>query len=265
MTIAAGFVHRDGVLLCADTQHETLTMKSHATKLHQLDYWDGHIAFAYAGNSAFALSTIERCTKRIEALHNGEDPVTAAEKILDAEYRRVVYKHPDRLIDPNVGYYFLMAVHRRSKGRTELHASYEVTIRQIFSYEALGIGKPLADYLVKPFYTRGQSEHDAVCFAAQVVSIAKEHVPGCGGMSLLLSLRNDGTIGEFYNDHLIKQLETEAPAYFMKAQDLLFQHVDGNLSTADFEMNLHLFDNYVLEMRQRWDTTWEKYKPRPVG
>src|SRR5580704_18025225 len=72
MTIAAGFVHRGGVLLCADTQHETATMKSHASKLHQVDYWDGHIAFAYAGNSAFALTTIEKCSKRIQSSHKGE-------------------------------------------------------------------------------------------------------------------------------------------------------------------------------------------------
>ncbi len=264
MTIAAGFVHRDGVLLCADTQHETTTMKSHATKLHQCEYWDGNIVFAYAGHSPFALSAIQLCMRRIKETHKGEDPVSIIEQILDREYRRVIYKHPDRLIDGTIVYQILFAVHRRSKSRTELHVTHEVTRTQEPFYASIGIGKPLTDYLVLPLFSAGQSEHDVICLATQVVAIAKEHVPACGGMSLLLSLRNDGTVRELFGDHLVNHLEANAGAYFMKAQRLLFQHVNSGMSDEDFQKNLDVFNEYVWRLRHKWNETWEKYRPRPI-
>ena len=37
MTIAAGFVHQDGVLLCADTQQETWALKFYSSKVGYFD------------------------------------------------------------------------------------------------------------------------------------------------------------------------------------------------------------------------------------
>jgi len=264
MTIAVGFVHRNGVLLCADTQHETATMKSHATKLHRCEYWDGHAAFAYAGNSAFAVAAIQKCMKRISASNKGEDPIFLAESVLETEYRRLVYRHPDRLIDPYLGYQVLLAVQRNSQETTELHASYEVSLRRVDVYEAIGIGKPLADYLIVPSLAAKSPEHEILCFATYLVSIAKEHVPGCGGMSLFSNLRNDGSIEDFEKHPMVEHLETVSGGFFMKARQLLFGHVDPRCSDEDFQRNLDHFNGVVRDLRKRWKATVEYYTPRTI-
>src|SRR5689334_18082767 len=87
MTIAAGFVCRDSVLLCADTEYRGWATKSHHAKIGSFDCPGGQVAFALAGNTAFAWSAIQKLKKRLEATPPSET-ITIAERVLEKEYRR---------------------------------------------------------------------------------------------------------------------------------------------------------------------------------
>ena len=68
MTIAAGFVTRDGVLLCADTQF-TGGAKVYRHKIRAFTLNDGTIlVFALAGHLDYAVMAIEECLEAIDAV-----------------------------------------------------------------------------------------------------------------------------------------------------------------------------------------------------
>jgi hypothetical protein len=84
MTIAAGFVCREGILLCADTEQTAWAMKLHGSKLGHFACPGGIIAFAYAGNTRFAFSAIQKLQKRLQGIPP-EDTLSEVEKVLDRE------------------------------------------------------------------------------------------------------------------------------------------------------------------------------------
>jgi hypothetical protein len=90
MTIVAGFLHRDGVLICADTQQESWVMKMHAPKVGHFDCYGGKVAYAFSGHSAFAESAIQKCERKLKSTNSGDLQVIL-ERLLDREYRRVVF------------------------------------------------------------------------------------------------------------------------------------------------------------------------------
>jgi hypothetical protein len=89
MTIAAGFLCRQGVLLCADTEQTAWAMKLHQAKVGFFDFPGGKMGHVYAGNTQFALSAIEKLQKRLNR-RAIKDPLGEVEKLLDSEYRRNV-------------------------------------------------------------------------------------------------------------------------------------------------------------------------------
>lgn len=94
MTIAAGFLCSDGVLLCADTEHTGWAAKSHHSKVDHFEVPGGKVCFALAGASDLAWSAIQKCKKQLEATPSN-DLVADVETILDTEYRRNVLGHPN--------------------------------------------------------------------------------------------------------------------------------------------------------------------------
>ena len=59
MTVAAGLLCKEGVLLCADTLQLDWETKSQECKIHSFDFPGGKVAFAYAGNSRFSISAVQ--------------------------------------------------------------------------------------------------------------------------------------------------------------------------------------------------------------
>jgi hypothetical protein len=251
MTIAAGFLHRDGVLLCADTQQETWALKFYGSKVGYFDCYAGKVAYAFAGNSDFAAAAILGCEKRLKKISSG-DPAEVAQKFLDKEYRRVVFGNPNQANDPTLHYWFLLAFYIPGQ-LVRLYATNQVAMQPISSYRCLGIGDTLATHLIRPTFDTALSERQALHLAAYALTIVKRDVPGCGGSSMFLSLRNDGSVKEIYNDPVVSQFEKHLGGYNMLTQQLLWLLTDVvGLSDSDFEINLHLFDQQILEIRREW-------------
>jgi hypothetical protein len=89
MTIAAGFVYRNGALLCADTEVSGWSMTVYASKLMHFSCPGGKIGMAYAGNSGFAISTMQKCERRLQDVP-AQDTLREIERIVDREYRKTV-------------------------------------------------------------------------------------------------------------------------------------------------------------------------------
>src|SRR5713101_4706144 len=107
MSIAAAIKYKDGVLICADTEQSTWTHTTHESKIKKFECPGGKVALAYAGNTAFSLSAMQKCAEHLQHI-NPQDALQELETTLEDEYRRHVLSHPDHLSDGNLAYRLLV-------------------------------------------------------------------------------------------------------------------------------------------------------------
>ena len=195
---------KEGVLLCADTEHTGWSSKFHGSKLEHFEIPGGKIAFAFAAaNSHLAWSAIQKCRDRLQAVAP-KDPIVELEQVLDAEYRRHVLSHPSY---SDVAYQLLVAVCTPPE-RAALYVTSETCLRRVDDFECIGIGQELASFIIRPTFLRFMPQQKALSLAAYALVAVKESIRGCGGMSIYLLLENDGRVGTLSHDGLGSEAKT---------------------------------------------------------
>lgn len=258
MTIAAGFCHRDGVILCADTQHEAGYTKSYEPKLVEFQTPSGaNCAFAYAGNTNFALSTIYKAIRKMQKAHAQDEALDILEGVLDAEYKRVVLSNPNHTSDENLHYYLLLAL--PDGDRMTLYSSYWNTVKIAPEFECVGIGETFAKHVIGLYPCPLPSERQAANIASYALEMVKLNVPGCGGPSQFISLRHDGTRSDGYHDKHLMMIE-RAGAMFNKESRHVFMEIFED--DANYEGRIHRFSENMKGMKSLWDG--EKTTDPPV-
>jgi 20S proteasome alpha/beta subunit len=259
MTIAAGFLCTDGVLLCADTEHTGWTSKSHQSKTDQFDVPDGKVCFALAGASALAWSAMQKCKKQLQATSSA-DLAADIETILDAEYRRNVLGHPDYA---NLDYSLLLAIWTNNGG-VKLFSTTSTALTEVRQFQCLGVGAELASYLIRPGFL-SPSLRQACSLAAYALACVKESISGCGGMSVYLLLRKDGTSGVLTSEHdgPTKEIERYARVYDFTMRRLLLWMAEMQGEDIYFEKNLsELVVKEIIDKRREWT---EAYRAKEQG
>jgi hypothetical protein len=257
MTIAAGFVYRDGILLCADTEL-TGWITLHEAKISQFSCSAGNVGIAYSGNSGFAASTIQKCKRKLGAVA-AVDFIGELETIIDKEYRRTVLSHPSQATDTSLPYKLLIAVTSNS-GDAALYVTDQTAMHQISTYECIGVGEVLAHYLVRPTFSPDIGERQMLSLATFMLACVKGYVSGCGGMSQFLGLRKDGTVGHFFAGAgpgvdlrtNTDWLERHSKGFDPFARRILFDIPNPDINDADFDGNLEIFCNEMRRQRKDW-------------
>jgi hypothetical protein len=109
----------------------------------------------------------------------------------------------------------------RSRNMVSLFVTHEHIVDACYGSEFIGIGFELANVLTRPFFGDILSEHDTLILAAYTLAQVKNNVPGCGGDSMYISMRHDGTASPVL--HLVMdQIEAVAARYEKAAHSLLF-------------------------------------------
>jgi hypothetical protein len=260
MTIAAGFVCIDGVLLCADTEQTEWAMKLYSSKITHFKFPGGQLAYALTGNTKLGYSAIQKCRKKLEAGVKG-DPLSHIEKILDSEYRRVVFKHPDYPKDKSgIEYGFMLALSLEGAPFT-LYETVETTIHRVDQYDCIGFGNYLAHYFVRPSYATGITIRKLLPLVVYTLACTKGYVPGCGGISVYLLALNDGRVGVLTShDHgVCENVEKFAKAYDLANQELLFALASTESTDEQFESYLRTFwVERIMQTRRRWTIEWKQ-------
>ena len=242
---------KEGVLLCADTEHTGWSSKFHGSKLEHFEIPGGKIAFAFAAaNSHLAWSAIQKCRDRLQAVAP-KDPIVELEQVLDAEYRRHVLSHPSY---SDVAYQLLVAVCTPPE-RAALYVTSETCLRRVDDFECIGIGQELASFIIRPTFLRFMPQQKALSLAAYALVAVKESIRGCGGMSIYLLLENDGRVGTLTSLHQGKceQLEEYSRTYDFVTGELFMALTDEDKQDKDFERYLtEIFNQRLLEVRQKW-------------
>ena len=255
MTIAAGFLCSDGVLLCADTEHTGWAAKSHHSKVDHFEVPGGKVCFALSGASALAWSALQKCRKQLQATPSSDLPADI-ESTLDAEYRRNVLGHPNYA---NLDYSLLVGVWTANE-RPRLYFTTATAMTEVKEFQCLGIGAELASYMIRPGF-QGLTLRSATALAAYTLGSVKDSITGCGGMSIYVLLRNDGSIGILTSEHEgpTKDVEKFARLFDYQIKRLLLWTADIHSEDAHYDHNvMNLVYQPMKEKRAEWAAAYKK-------
>src|SRR4051794_24857049 len=99
MTIAAGFCSSEGILICADTLQSGMELNAYRSKITVAEYECGKVVFASDGCVEYAHAAIDKCKESLAQAGNSlrcEQIKDVIAKTLDSQYRKHVYRNPDR-------------------------------------------------------------------------------------------------------------------------------------------------------------------------
>jgi 20S proteasome alpha/beta subunit len=248
MTIAIGMVYNFGVLLCADTQHETYTLKTHGPKVGSFPCPGGIVAYAMAGHWPFAKAAVQKCEKELKKRPKESIP-DVLEEVLEREFRKQVFQHPSATSDHSLQYWFVLSTWSADDG-LKLYTTWQTSFHEVEGLECIGVGQDVAQYIIKPSYYPRMSEQEALIVSTYALARAKEFVPGCGGHSqVLLMNQQDGSIRRPRPD-TIQHHEKRLVDCDLQMRNLLLAATNLDLNENDFEGSLAAFNGSVRLLRR---------------
>ena len=247
MTIAAGLLHRDGVLVCADTELTGAASKTYAAKVRHFECDWGRTGIAYAGhvdNATVVSQKLEAALKPIK-----KNPLAKIEEVVEAQFRRLVHNSPR----PDDAYFELLIVVRPTNEAAQLYVTSDVAVLKVDHYRIIGIGETFGEHLIEPGFTVGMDSQRVLLLAVNALALVKRRVSYCGGPSMYLDLRNDGSILEHYGSPLLERLEKWVGVYHFLSWNLLTHFANQKESDEHFIANLDLFGRHLIEARKSFE------------
>ena len=250
MTIAAGFVHTEGVLLCADTELTAGDQKLQGSKIFHFDSPSGRFAFVFAGHLYNAVATLHKIRDRIISSGSHGRPLDVVESVLDCEYRRLVLSQPE-YEHATLDFWFIVA-YKPVSGPVQMHVTDRVSMRQEQCRAAIGIGAVFAEQLMDTACVGIVTRGDFLTLAAYVLGSVKKRITHCGGASLFIDIGHNGSLTELYGDDYLKAIEEWFGTYQMLSWGLFARLADPHISDQDFLLNLEQFAANLVEQRRQW-------------
>jgi len=209
MTVAAGYVCNEGVVLCADTQESIPGYtKTAANKLMAFQFDKVTLVFAGAGNNAVQVDeTVYEIARNIEeAAQNGVQLRKALRKCLGELFPREHYPRPGgHEVD------ILMAV--QSNTGIELLRIADCNVAPVAKMVCIGSGVVLGAQLLERHYNRKVSLFDAALISLYVLYHVKQWVDGCGGKTdIAIISKADGKMSFMPTDE-VEKIEKYCGAY----------------------------------------------------
>jgi len=241
MTVAVGFQCKDGIVLAADREISTPSVKVDGPKAwyHRFPADATHpvlrVGIVGAGDYAFiryASELIDR-SLRLMVDTNGAPTVDDAASVIQDVINHVHHDHlypvGQALERPTIDLLVGISVAAGVRPcRTSLTAMTKVS-----DYEAVGIGSDLANFLVKRTKGGRVSTANAVFWASEVLMHAKHYVPGCGGGSDVIILYTGGG-GGLVKEARIREHEDFVIAFEEAIQPVFFGGTDPSVTDDEF-------------------------------
>ena len=192
MTIAAGFLLREGVLLCADTEYTGVQHKSQDSKVGWFGFSGGVLAYALAGNEDNAKTAIDRLQRELMALRPAESVRDVIDRVLNHQYRKLVLSCDDKAAGD---YQMMLGLATPDAKPAQLFVTRLTGVRPVRSFACIGYGSEFARQILKSQISLMSEDRDIWNLACYTLGIVKKSVPYCGGASILVTLRNTGEVG----------------------------------------------------------------------
>jgi hypothetical protein len=257
MTIAAGFVAKDGVVLCTDSLY-TGGIKVNGKKIFPLQLNGGAVAFALAGNEPFAKRAIEQCCKLLDDNPDLQGSVSGIKATVEAAlkdfHEQFVFTRP---ADSRAGVAFNLLVAAGSlKEKPSIFMSHETVLNPISGNECIGEGYFVGHHIIETGYSREMSVDEAVVLAIHAVAVAKEYVEGVGGQTQILWIK-DGIVSMLHPLNTTAFTELYIMGYERRTAELLFHAANPKLSDEEFEAHANRLVDSMKFIRNHWRERFE--------
>lgn len=248
MTIAIGFLYEKGVLLCADSQFTIGSMKMDGMKLGKFDADWGTVVATFSGNVDYASAAFQRCQRELENFRGEVDPVPVIERTLAKFYRKHVFGHPLYKTD-DYNYEMLLAIKLKAEPKTKLYLAVDMILHRTGVFCCIGAGGETANAMLRFLCSQERGETDAIALAAYVLAAVKVAVEGCGGRSVIHTLRDDGTFEDHTASKIALHTENIANWFVPEAQRFVLTHTGSDM---EFQAALGRLNTAANHIRELW-------------
>ena len=252
MTIAAGFVVKDGILLCADTLYTDGFTKEYREKIFPWIGQDESVCFAIAGHALIGRMAVEDCRQALwgskRPHHTIAQIMATIRPLLKAVYEQYVDTRPQH--EQQTADFSLLIAVATTGERPRLFSTYHGATAPIDSFECLGIGRHLGRYVIEPMFNPGMTIGEAAVLGIHALGAAKERVDGVGGKSQFVSMR--GTAISPIVPHDIDLSEQLILTFRKLTGDLLLAVSNSELDAVRFRRHFEEFVFQVENMRTVW-------------
>jgi len=228
MTITAGFLCRDGVILCADSQFtygDVFKAKGRKLSSHNLAPLPAKIGFALAGNVSHAQVAIRKIVTNLQDISdpttvNTRKIVESIEKTLHKYYKKYIWKHP-KYSDGDLDFSLLMTIYTESNGAS-LFYSDEDAVVNVEGFEADGSGHDLFRYIVGANYVNKMEIETLLVLATHALKEVKNNDPNCGFNSEFLAFFEHNKKFSRIAEYDISHVEKYSPEVRKATFELMF-------------------------------------------
>jgi 20S proteasome alpha/beta subunit len=255
MTIAAGFVVQDGVLLCSDSQYSG-GIKLFKKKIFPFSIDDEcSVAFALDGLEGVAKMAIHDCREAIAEMPKRKRTLKSVRTALRVVVRSINkdYVSPDR-----DGFDLIIALWLKTEAEPKLFATSGKAVNDIYHYKCIGSGGLyLGHYLVEQSRDISEicpmiTEH-AFLLGSRMLTAAAMFDDGCGGLPVFWLLRKDGSfLRSEYNtigaESHLRQAESVA-------QDFILNIANVRITDPVFATNCNGLSQMAQTIRSSWKAT----------
>jgi 20S proteasome alpha/beta subunit len=246
MTVVAGLVCSNGVVLAADTEiTHADNWKTYESKIFPINRETG-CYFAYTGTPDFAKELADRLRSKTKAKDDPDEITT----VIKQEYQAMVGDQRKKLASDRTSAQVLVTVRRdvREPFKTKIHdyktSLYQATEGNFFEvndYAVLGIAEAQGTAIFKPLYSRYLSVRENVYRAIYAVQKVKRWLQGVGGETEIIEiLNNDSRPFADFGKLEIKQIEDDFDFLEEQLKPLMIA-LPSTMNDAYFQATLDRF------------------------
>ena len=238
MTIAAGFLCEDGIVICADREVSTGIDKWEESKIFTL-HTDAetpktNAIIAGSGWLDYVKMTVDKIRKRAMFMSTAlEIEEVVEETVLDVHRKHIRFYSGEEKPD------FDLIVGIRDDSGLILLQSIGTSVRRVpTAFSCIGVGQTLAHYLSRKLKPQDDTASEAASLAIQILDQVKANVPECGGrFSDVAVLPKDGPIIRI-NPSALLDIEYRSQEFALLLKPLLMSVTNPILSDKDFEIRV---------------------------
>jgi 20S proteasome alpha/beta subunit len=253
MTIAAGFICTDGIVLCADTQEVIYSYaKVNTEKMRQLETPAYNVVFTGAGDTGLLETTIQLMEQALldkKPSHDREIEKVLRDSLLETFSRHVApyanFPQEDRpTADILIGIQYPTS--------TSLYRAYGTSFLQVTEPQCIGSGVVLGKSLIAQLFDSSMTIGRGWLIALYVLNQAKTWVDGCGGNTdiLLLSAHNKGITRIPTTE--VEDLESHFKQFDAFVRPLFMAVADRNVPHEKYEQLVKRFRLDMLGLRGKF-------------
>jgi hypothetical protein len=241
MTIAAGFVCSDGILLASDTLYSG-AVNTFGQKFWILDHGDCCVVFGGAGTQRGLRRTRDEIQRGLQSGMSRQEVIESIDAALRDVNERLSPADSSERTDA------LIAIRTGEGERLYHNEGYSMlSVIDDFSH-CVGFGNSLGFYFTRTLFRPNMPMRWAKVVAAHLIKQCKLHVGSCGGDTHLIELPSTGAPKFIDNQSEIQDYEQHL-AQIDSAMSIVLPGADPNASDITIEHRLQILHEAIRKAR----------------